>query len=56
MWRFRICPEAGTINEIDVVVGSIGASMMDTLEENGYKWASSVDGKTEMTYTVDRVR
>ena len=55
MYRFSLCPEKGTVNEIDVAVGSIASSMMTAFEREGYKWASSVDGNTEMTYTLDRV-
>lgn len=55
MWRFRLCPEVGTVNEIDVAVSAVAAMMMNAFEDKGYKWASSVDGKTEMTYTLDRV-
>lgn len=55
MWRFSLCPEKGTVNEIDVAVDSIVTSMMSAFEKEGYKWASYVDGNTEMAYSVDRV-
>lgn len=56
MWKFILCPCTGTVNEIDVPLSSTAAEMMNAFENVGFKWASYVDGTTEMLYTLERVK
>lgn len=56
MWRFILCPCTGTVNTVDVPLSSTAAEMMNAFENVGFKWASYVDGTTEMLYTLERVK
>ncbi len=54
MLVFILCPQKGTINEIDVCDTKLASRMMRCFEDSGFKWVDTVDGQTEMAYTLER--
>lgn len=56
MWKFSICQDIGTVNELYCSCDKVAGRMMDTFERAGYRWSPEVDGSKGYTYRMDRTR